>query len=268
MMRRRRLFASIVLAWLPAGLGLPLGRTGEPAAPAPDPNLPYQAKKANPVIYDVDFSVVVTAPYHTRLLRVWLPLPQSDAGQEVEKGAIDTFPMRVKPRVENEPVYGNQFAFFEFDRPEGAQVIRHRFKIKVWELFWNVDPAKTVSVEKWPAGFEPYLRSDRSIRVDDRFRRLAQDIVAKPEGAARDLAAVFAHVNERMRYDHADASLRASSEHALLKSTGHCSDYHGLCAAVGRALGYPTRITTASIPFPRTPPRTASWRPTCRPTAG
>ena len=45
-----------------------------------------------------------------------------------------------------------------------------------------------------------------------------------------------------MKYDHADASLQGSSAHALLKGRGHCSDYHGLCAAVGRALGDGRRV--------------------------
>jgi transglutaminase-like putative cysteine protease len=61
-------------------------------------------------------------------------------------------------------------------------------------------------------------------------------------------------VNGYMKYDHAVASLRASSEHALTNHAGHCSDYHGLCAAVGRALGYPTRITYGINPFPKNSP--------------
>src|SRR2546425_11673108 len=35
-----------------------------------DPELPYQAEKKDPVSYRVDFSIVLTAPYHTKLLRV------------------------------------------------------------------------------------------------------------------------------------------------------------------------------------------------------
>ena len=35
---------------------------------------------------------------------------------------------------------------------------------------------------------------------------------------------------------------------------GHCSDYHGLCASLGRALGYPTRVTYGINPFPKNSP--------------
>src|SRR5437016_13685546 len=103
-----------------------------------DPNQPYTVRKTDPVSYEIDFSVVVTAPYHTKLLKVWLPLPQSDAVQEVTDGILTTFPMQVKPSVGMEAVYGNKFAYFEFDHPEGAQIIRHRFKIKTWQLHWDV----------------------------------------------------------------------------------------------------------------------------------
>jgi transglutaminase-like putative cysteine protease len=217
-----------------------------------DPDLPYQARKSNPVTYDVDFSVVVTAPYHTKQLRVWLPMPQTDAGQEVTEGDVTAFPAEIKPKIAKEPLFGNRFAYFEFDKPEGAQIIRHRFKIKVWELRWDVDAAKVRAVERWPDGFDRYLRSDQSLVLNDPLRKLAKEIVPERRGESTDLAAIMGWVNDSLTYDH--ASLRASSEHALKERRGHCSDYHGLCAAFGRALGYPIRITYGINPFPKNSP--------------
>ena len=83
----------LILAGLPALAGDP------PQKIVLDPNLPYQARKANPVNYEVDFSVVVTAPAGTKLLKVWLPLPQTDAGQQVSASQISTFPHTVVPKV-------------------------------------------------------------------------------------------------------------------------------------------------------------------------
>lgn len=57
-----------------------------------DPDQPYTAKKSNPVTYEVNFSAVVTPPAHTKLLKVWMPLPQSDLGQEVEEGELKHLP--------------------------------------------------------------------------------------------------------------------------------------------------------------------------------
>ena len=70
----------IVVALCALLLGLVFGPTSgssaEPDGLKLDPNLPYQAKRSHPVTYEVDFAVVVTAPYHTKKLKVWLPLPQ------------------------------------------------------------------------------------------------------------------------------------------------------------------------------------------------
>ena len=254
-MRRCLSAAALPALLLSAFVGfLPPGQAAEADQPVLDPGLFYRARKSNPVSYEVDFSVVVTPPAHTKVLKVWLPLPQTDAGQEVAETDLGTFPMKVEPRIVKEKAFGNQFAYFEFARPEGAQQIRHRFKVKVWELRWDVDPAKVARVDRWPTGFGRYLRSDQSVVVDDRFRRLAAEIVPERRGGARDLAAVLTWVNGHLKYDHADASLRASSEHALIKGHGHCSDYHGFCAAVGRALGYPTRVTYGINPFPKNSP--------------
>jgi len=220
----------------------------------PDPGLPYQARKSSPVTYDVEFSAIVTAPYHTKVLKVWLPLPQTYDAQEVEEGEITTYPMKVRPRLATERVFSNKFAYFELHHPEGAQIIRHTFKVKVWELHWDLDPAKVVEVKHWPASFDLYLKSDQSVKVDDRFLTAAREIVPTHKGPAEDLAAVMDWLNDNMKYDHSQASLRASSEHAFTKRTGHCSDYHGLCAAFGRALGYPTRITYGINTFPKNSP--------------
>ena len=124
----------------------------------------------------------------------------------------------------------------------------------MWELNWGVDSAKVVAVTRWPEGFDRYLKSDASVRVNDRFEALVKEVVPERKNAADDLAAVMDWLNANMKYDHSQASLRGSSEHALDKKSGHCSDYHGLCAAFGRALGFPTRVTYGINPFPKNSP--------------
>ncbi len=64
--------------------------------------MPYAAERSNPVTYDVDFSVVVTPPYKAKKLAVWLPIPQSDGGQEVSGSKLSTFPVEVAPANRDE----------------------------------------------------------------------------------------------------------------------------------------------------------------------
>ena len=218
-------------------------------------NSDYQAERSNPVTYDVDFSVIVTAPHKTRLLKVWLPIPQSDFGQEVGEGTITAFPAEVKPQVAKEKVYRNKFAYFEFREPHGAQIIRHRFRITVWELRWNLDPEKIVTVRTWPGEFDKFRQGDsQAVVVDERFHSLLQEIVPTRGNPLADLGKVMTWVNGNFEYNHIDASKRASALHALEKRQGHCSDYHGFCASMGRALGYPTRVAYGINSFPKNSP--------------
>jgi len=100
-----------------------------------------------------------------------------------------------------------------------------------------------------------YRRSEsQAVQIDDGFRTLVSQLVPQSRGPLADLATVMNWANEHFTYDHHDASLRADSVRMLQKQRGHCSDYHGFCAAAGRALGYPTRITYGINPFPKNSP--------------
>lgn len=245
----------LFLTLLLLGTGSVWAQNQKSAAPVLDPALPYQAERSSPVTYSVDFSVVVTPPYKTKLLRVWLPIPPSDAAQEVSDSRLSSFPMAVKPEVGVESVYGNKFACFEFPAPQGAQIIRHQFRVQVWELRWHVDPERVAEVRDWPASFDRFRRGDsQAVVVDERFATVLDSIVPQKSSAARDLGDVMQWVQANFEYDHHDASLRASSEHGLSKRRGHCSDYHSFCASLGRALGVPARVTYGINPFPKNSP--------------
>lgn len=219
------------------------------------PNTPYSAERSHPVVYDGQLQVTVTAPYKTKRLRVWMPVPQNDRGQEVLGSEFSTFPEAVKPAIHSEPVFGNRFAYFEFENPQGAMVISHQLKIKVWELHWKLEASRVQTVKDWPTSFGPYLRSEsQAVVVDERFDRLLASIVPERRNPLLDLHSVMQFADRTFAYDHAAASLKASSLHALEKRRGHCSDYHGFCAAMGRVMAQPTRITYGLNTFPKASP--------------
>lgn len=220
-----------------------------------NPDQPYSAERHSPVTYDVDFSVVITPPYGTQQLRVWLPLPPSDVAQEVSASQLSSFPLEVTPRTTTEPRFGNRFAYFEFSRPQGAQIVRHRFRIRVWELRWKIAPEQVRAVTEWPASFDRYRRGEaQSVVVDERFRETLDQIVLPKSDPWTGLTQIMTWVQKELTYDHQQSSLSASSLHAWEHRRGHCSDYHGLCAAFGRALGYPTRVTYGINAFPKNSP--------------
>lgn len=219
-----------------------------------DPDQPYTAKKSEAVTYDIELMAAITAPYHTKKLKVWLPIPPSDQAQTVESRGFSVFPKEVQPQLATESVYGNRFAYFEFERPEGAQIIRHTLRVTTHQLDWNLDAASVTRPADWPSSFKPYLSSDQAVVVNDVIAAEAKKIVGHQATPAEELARVMRWMHDTMRYDHSKASLAASSLHAFETQTGHCSDYHGLCSALGRALGYPTRVTYGLNLFPKNSP--------------
>lgn len=237
---------------LPIAILVAAGAVGFAREKEPEPAVdkPYTASASAPVTYDIDFRVIVTAPSGTKTLKVWIPVPRDDMGQQVAAGEWSVFPTNIKPTFHTENVFGNRFAYFEFKSPQGAQIIAHSFKATVRQLHWHVDASKVRHVEKWPATFAPYQRAERDIVIDDRVKRLAGELRGKG-GPAGDLTAVMGWVRTNMAYDHSATSLVASTQHALAKKRGDCSDYHGLCSSLGRALGLPTRVTYGLHLFPK-----------------
>ncbi|HEV3144835.1 MAG TPA: transglutaminase-like domain-containing protein, partial [Gemmataceae bacterium] len=90
--------------------------------------------------------------------------------------------------------------------------------------------------------------------ISDEVRQLAGQIAQAKSGPAENVMRIMDWVSDNMKYDHARASLQASAEHALKNHAGHCSDYHGLCATLGRALGFPTRVAYGINTFAKNSP--------------
>ena len=99
------------------------------------------------------------------------------------------------------------------------------------------------------ASGKDFVRSDAATQTT-----VLKAIVPEPASSARDLFQVMNWIEKNISYDHGNASLKADPNHALSQRAGHCSDYHGLCAALGRALGYPTRVTYGLMLYPKNSP--------------
>ena len=213
----------------------------------------YQAQRSDPIKHRVDLMLTVTPPYRCKVLKVWVPVPRDDFAQEVSESYFSTFPEKVVPQISTEKVYGNRFAYFEFHNPQGAQIIRQIFTATVWNLHWDVDPESVAQVEAWPDDFRLYLQPQK---LDDEaeFQKTLRKIVPQSQGGVSDMQTVMRWIDENLQYDHVDASLKADANHALALRRGHCSDYHGLCSTMGRALGHPSRVTYGMALYPKNSP--------------
>lgn len=232
-------------------LAVASAEAAEPLAPSQ----PYSARQVSPVSHSAELVVTITAPYKTRLLRVWVPVPQSDSTQTVQRSEFSTFPENIEPQIATEPLFGNKFAYFEFPNPQGAMIVRHKLDVRLAELRWDLDSQKVQSVAEWPESFAPYLRNESQAVVSvARFDKLLAEIVPQRSNPLLDLSKVMSYADQNFQYDHKRASLKASSLHALDQKAGHCSDYHGFCAAMGRLLKQPTRVTYGINTFSKASP--------------
>lgn len=226
------------------------------AAAELSPEAPYRAEQSRRATYRVDFRVAVTAPQGTEKLRVWLPLPTSDNAQKISQRHLKTFPRSVTPSIQQEPLYGNTFAYFEFDDPKGAQLITHRFQATIPQLDWNVDYGAVSQPEHWPSAFDKYRRDDPRIDPSGQLDEVIDQIIQQAPTAdpADRLLASMGWIDRNLIYDHAVASLEADPVHGLTHRRGHCSDYHGLCQTLSREAGYPSRVTYGLQMFDKASP--------------
>ncbi|MCA9080399.1 MAG: transglutaminase domain-containing protein [Planctomycetaceae bacterium] len=233
------------------------------AAPA-EPTLSVREPEvSNPVEHTVEFAAIVTPPQHCKVLKVWMPLPQSATGQVVGEFHFETFPEQIEPQIANEPKFGNKFAYFEFHHPQGAQIIRNRFLATVSDVHWHVDAAELEPTTRKLPELDRYLEQE-SLDDPAQFQQIVKGFSSAPYFEGRDILNAMDWVEQNLKYDHINASLQADPNHALRERCGHCSDYHGLCGAFGRALGIPTRVTYGLALHPKNSPshcKLEAWLP-------
>lgn len=210
-----------------------------------DPHQPCTGELANPVTYNIRFDLVFTPKYRTGQARVWMVRPSNWPGQTVADYIMNPSPMSEA----RDPLYGNPLLYFEFDHPMGAQIIHQSYRLTNYEIYWHIDPSKIIDVQEYPPSFAPYLRSEQQVVVNDEIRELAHNIVQDAKNPYEKAQKVMIYVMEALTYGHDRCSLRASSLHALIEKRGHCSDYHGFCTALLRAVGVPARVVYGMSPI-------------------
>ncbi len=192
--------------------------------------------------FKVDFRVAIKAPAKTKQLRVWVPLPPSTENQMVWDRKFHTFPREHQPQLTREPTFGNEFAYFEIDSPDGPLEIRHTFTAEIAQLDWGVDYSKVANTASWPQAFELFQTPDaRSARAKD-YTKIVEQIQSVSDAKSKQFMKAIEWVDQNLTYDSANASRTADPAHGLIHRRGHCSDYHGLCGTFAREIGFPSRV--------------------------
>jgi transglutaminase-like putative cysteine protease len=193
--------------------------------------------------------VVKDMPKDTRLVRVWVPVAQSDAHQTVRL-------VRVKSPVPTQETrdaeYGNQMIYAELhsaaDSPATFtleyEVTRHEYTRGDFAQLEERD-AKPALV---PASYNRLLAPDALIPLDGKIKTLAYDVTGSAPGSVAKAHAAYEYLFTNFRYDKTGTGWgRGDALWACDAKHGNCTDFHSPFIGMLRVDGIPARF---DIGFP------------------
>ncbi|MHC4680197.1 MAG: transglutaminase-like domain-containing protein [Planctomycetota bacterium] len=188
-----------------------------------------------------EFLYRATLPEIADTAHMWLPMPGSDSFQSVEVKSIQAPGQREILRGHE---YGNSVLFLKLGPQDSGKTVAMRFAIRRLEK--GVYEAKTPDPRQ-------YLKPERLVPDDERFRNIAEKIVEGKEGDLVRARALYDHVIDRMRYmKYGSGWGKGDAVYACDARTGNCSDFHSYFIALCRAVGIPSRFAIgAAIPSER-----------------
>jgi len=199
-------------------------------------------------------ALVRELPPGTGRIDVWLPYPHSDDVQEVEVVEV-SWPYAKEIREQRE--LGNRILHLAADHPARTE-ITVSMVVAVTRSEWirkdfgrahdHLQGQPAPAVARW-------LAPDRLVPLDDRIRRLAQEVTAGKRTDLEKARAIYDYVVATMRYDKSGTGWGHGDIYwACDAKRGNCTDFHALFTGLARAVGIPAKF---EIGFPVPPERGA-----------
>jgi transglutaminase-like putative cysteine protease len=172
---------------------------------------------------------------------MWLPLPSSDSFQTIEIISINT---PGQSKVLNEHEYGNKVLLLKLAPGDSKKNVELLFHVKRIEKNAYAEKSQTQ---------ERYLKSDRLIPLNNKFKNIAKKVVEGKEGELVQARALYDHVIDRMRYIRNGKGWgKGDAVYACDIRTGNCTDFHSYFIALARSVGIPARFAIGlAIPSER-----------------
>ena len=200
-------------------------------------------------------ATVPVPPAGTKTLDLWLPVPHTDASQDVRDLKIDS---PVPYKIEKGE-FGNQMLHLRpATLPTAPLVVKLTAQITRREhlnLRANAPTATAAAKakkEKADPDMARWLAPDRLVPLDAKIKQQAQGVVAKA-GARTDLEkarAIYEHVVSTVTYDKSGQGWgRGDIYYACDARRGNCTDFHAIVIGYCRSLGIPARFSIG-LPLP------------------
>lgn len=194
-------------------------------------------------------SRIPALPVDSSLLRIWIPLPQSDRFQTIADLKVET---RFAYARHRDPEYGNEYLYLEVPSAKAAesrevrlsfQVARHEHRMV---LDGHVVNAQLAAVA--PPNVQRFLQPDRRVPLQGIIAELSTQQTRGIQDPLAKARAIYNFVIATMRYDKSGAGWgNGDAIWACTAKRGNCTDFHSLFIGMTRAAGIPARF---EIGFP------------------
>jgi len=188
--------------------------------------------------------VTVTDLPPGRTARIWIPVPPSNAEQEVK---VVTQQLPGEGKVGRDKTYGNDILYVEGKAgPDGKLPLKIIYRVTRKEV---QGPSGTVEE---PARLARFLQPDARVPISGKPLELLQgvNVPEEPLAAAKVLYDV---VNRHLRYSKDVPGWgRGDSVWACESKSGNCTDFHSLFASLARSRRIPVQFEIG-FPLPEMP---------------
>ncbi|MCZ7646204.1 MAG: transglutaminase-like domain-containing protein [Planctomycetota bacterium] len=235
--------------------GLLLGLLVLPARAA-DPELDAReapsGKRARSFTFTYQ-AFVKEVPAGAKKLKLWIPVPRSDAHQTI--GNVKIAPEA--RRIELEEESGNRMAYWEFkDEDLKPVTVTMTFDCERREI-----AARDLALDRPLSpreldGLKEYLEAHEKVPVGGEFKDLALKAVGGAKSPLEQTKAAYDFVFANMKYGKPEGKAWGQGDtwYACREGVGNCTDFHALFMSIGRSVGIPVKF---EMGFPLPPPEDA-----------
>ena len=200
-------------------------------------------------------ATVPVPPAGTKTLDLWLPVPHTDASQDVRDLKIDSpVPYKIEKGA-----FGNQMLHLRPSTlPTAPLVVKLTAQITRREHLNLRASGPTAATgakakkEKTDPDMARWLAPDRLVPLDAKIKQQAEEVVAKANAKTplEKARAIYEHVVSTVTYDKTGQGWgRGDIYYACDARRGNCTDFHAIVVGYCRALGIPARFSIG-LPLP------------------
>jgi transglutaminase-like putative cysteine protease len=182
-------------------------------------------------------------PVGTKILDLWLPLPQTDRNQTVHRITIEALN---RVTIGRESRFGNQSIHVRVDQLTAPLTVTLAVEATRRE---NTGNEEVLSNE----ARAEYLKPEPLVPLDGPVRSLALEAIRGLDTDAEKAKAIYDKVVGMMKYDKSGTGWgRGDALFACDAKRGNCTDFHALVIGMARSVDIPARFAIGlPLPHPR-----------------